>query len=105
MFLSVAGLSSLAPFLLLCFFCCWFGFLLVDFLVVVVANEFGMKASNKKRVFEYMGTKRVIIRKKNTHDLRSFLLGPESMFKELSKPPKKRHIKEKQQNPVKIRED
>ena len=54
--------SSLASFLLLCFFCCWFGFLLVDFLVVVVANEFGMKASNKKRVFEYIGTKRVIIK-------------------------------------------
>lgn len=71
----------------------------------VVANQFWMKASNKKRVFEYIGTKRVIINKKNTHDLRSFFLGPESMFKKLSKPPKKGHIKKKQQNPVKIRED
>lgn len=78
--------------------------LLVDFLVVVVANQFWMKASNKKRGFEYIGTKRVII-KTDTHDLKSFLLGPESMFKKLSKPPKKRHIKEQQQNPVKIRED
>ena len=62
MFLSVADSVVVGSVLVAVVFCC-FGFLLVDFLVVVVANQFWMKASNKKRGFEYIGTKRVMIKK------------------------------------------
>ena len=79
MFLSRDFVSSLAPFLLLCFFC-WFGLLLVDFLVVVVAKEFWDEGLQQETCFWVYRNKKGDHWKKHTHDLKSFLLGSTNSY-------------------------